>query len=84
MTSKEFSAILKDAAQKGMEYKAYLDSIPTCGNDGCNRDGTWDGRCFNHQIEYKRAKEVERAGGHNLETYRLNKVRHQSTRGMIP
>ena len=73
---------LRQAAKEGSEYAERIKV--KCKIDGCvcrpfkNTD-----YCFTHYMQAKRAEIVKEAGGHNLESYRVHKLRHQTTRGMV-
>ena len=73
--------ILREAARRMTEYQRRIDALNTCAADRCNRRQE-EVLCIDHKLEADRAAIVMSVGGHNLESYRLHKIRHQSTRGM--
>ena len=82
----EFMKLAKEGARLGREYAAKLKI--RCAVDGCEQrpfgHGQYPDHCFDHGVEARRADAVKRNGGyHNRESYRLNKIRHQSARGMV-
>ena len=73
---------LRRAAKLQREYLKRLEALKTCRVDGCWMRQEED-LCIDHGLEAKRAELVKKNGGHGLDTYKLHKIRHQSTRGMV-